>query len=505
MLSAGVTGTLAWRDYAQHKSNEFNGIAFGSHYADLTVTKRVEMLNAALAEEEPAPAAEGEPAEGEQVTAGEDKEPADEGRGPAGDGQEPTGEGSEPAGEGLESAAGEDIAPFGAETAAAGAETAAAGAALETGAASEAGAGLEESAELEEGEGFETDPGLEEGDGLELSAAQNEGAETDAGSGISPMRFEFTVMFTGVEDGPVVLLIDGKQEEGAEISGGLLAFELAGGQTAVIKGLPVGAMYTVEEKPVDGYIGVCDNNQGFIPPDGAYVNYVNYFGGGDNPGPFEAVILPPVKKIVSGSPDKDVEFRFRIEAVGQAPMPAGSVGPAKTITIKGEGESNFGLIHYTEPGAYHYRISEVKTDEKGWTYDETVYDLTVMAMRQTDGITMMQALTTVGGLSLGDTAVFTNVYSENPDKPYEPDKPGKPDKPVTPGTPDKPVTPGTPDKPVTPGTTDRPKTGDSSNIWLWAITMMAGAVALRALTLYRGPDGRGGARRKQDGGYYGTE
>ena len=399
-------------------------------------------------------------------------------------------------------------------------------------------------------------------------------------SGITPLsaeRFEFTVTFSGIEDGPVTVLVDGTVLTGAVIVGGKLVFGLEDGQTAVIKDLPVGTEYYVEEKPVDGYIGVPDKNKGEIPLEGVAVNYINYFdldgklivkkivvGEGADPDmafrftvtingeetrlslkggeeqeftlhsgdlwavyeddyhgdgyessyivthsivdgiavveytqinryvrpdiPAEAVALPPVQKFINGNPKEHEMFGFRIVAQDGAPMPEGSDGPVKEITIKGAGKANFGLIHYTEPGEYKYTISEIITDKTGWTYDRTIYILTVTATQPSRGdMVTTQSMTTIEGLSVGDTAVFTNTYTE---KPETPDKPGKP---VTPAPPGTPGTPGTPDTPTGHGNTDRPKTGDNSNTWLWAILMTGSAIALRTLLLHqnqRRPDAR---------------
>ena len=474
-------------------------------YADLTITKKVEGTSAS------GPAEAQEQAGAGQETAAEAQEPAVIDPKPGDEGQEPEN-------------------------------------------------GAQEPAEDESVSGAEPEPAGESNEG-------STGAVSIPGqvSEITPLRterFEFTVTFAGMEDGPVTVLIDGTVLEGAGIVGGKLILELEDGQTAVIKDLPVGTEYSVEEKPVVGYIGVPDKSMGEIPLEGAAVNYTNYFDtdgklivkkivvgegadldmafcftvtingeetplhlkGGEEQVftlhsgdlwsvyeddyrkngyessyiithsiedgivvveyqqinryvphiPAEAVALPPVQKLIHGNPKEQETFGFRIVAQDGAPMPAGSVGTVKEVTIKGAGKANFGLIHYTEPGEYQYTISEVITDKTGWTYDRTIYILTVTVTAPSRGdMVTTQSMATIDGLSVGDTAVFTNTYIE---KPGNPDKPGKP---VTPAP------PGTPDTPTGHGNTDRPKTGDNSNTWLWAILMTGSAIALRALLLHQ--------------------
>jgi len=477
--------------------------------------------------------------------------------------------------------------------------------------------------------------------------------------------FEFTVTFVGIDDGPVTVLIDGV-ETIMTIVDGKLTIYLKHGQTAVIKNLPVGTEYSVQEKPVPGYIGHSDNAAGVIPPGGITAAFTNYYGG-DEPGklivkkivtgthadrekefrfkviigdeeviiylkhgeerdfvlppgtewavieddytgdgyessgrvtirlvdgvivvelvqtnhyteppdveieiegektwdlsgenvtlpeyitvilkdgdvvvdmkivrpdangkwrykfivpkyradgtteivytieelpipgfiptitgynilnkytpvPPAVVVVPSVKKIITGNPSEKVTFEFKLIAQGNAPMPPGSTNGEKTISIVGAGEATFGQIQYTQAGTYHYTIAEVLQNKAGWTYDVTVYTLTVVVTEHNRVLTAERTLVKMNGEKAGAKAEFTNKYK----KPTEP--PDKPKPPVEP--PDKPKPPGEPTKPVTP---TRPVTGDASNIWMWAIMLIVSALALRVLMLYQRP-----AKGKQD-------
>jgi len=89
------------------------------------------------------------------------------------------------------------------------------------------------------------------------------------------------------------------------------------------------------------------------------------------------VINPPVVKTVSGNPAKAETFEFRMEAARQdSPMPKGSSDGVNTLHIKGSGRGQFGTWAYTQEGVYYYKVSEVNTKAKGYTYDTTVYTIT---------------------------------------------------------------------------------------------------------------------------------
>lgn len=100
---------------------------------------------------------------------------------------------------------------------------------------------------------------------------------------------------------------------------------------------------------------------------------------------------------------KDIEnnmFTFRITGDNGAPMPSAT-------EVQNTGSSfAFGTIEYTEPGTYVYHISEVDDGKTGYTYDGTVYDVTVV-VTDTDG-----ALHT--DVSGADAIVFKNSYTPDP-------------------------------------------------------------------------------------------
>jgi len=386
---------MAWQDFAQHKSNEFHGITFDQpHYTDLTIIKRVENPNVLKPEEAQEPAIE-------------EQEPAVEEQGPIDGEQEPITEAEEE--QGLTD---EDQSP--------------------------ADEGQELNTEYIEEE--------EQDDAAEAAAPDDPVLYADTVMREAAEYFEFTVSFTGVDDGSVVLLIDGKEQEGAIISGGKLTFELADGQRAVIKDLPAGAHYTVEEKQTDGYIGVPVNNQGVLPPEGATVTYVNYF---NMPGKLI------VKKIVIGEKgEAEKSFSFTIV-----------LNDEETVISLKDGEKREFELSTGDTWAVHENDYHKEGYEPSYTVKQSVDDGTAVVE-------------------------FTQVnrYTD----PNTPDNPGRP------GNPDKPNNPDKPGKPAQPGRPDSPRTGDNSNTWLWTITMIASAIALRTLILYEAR--RGHTKQKQSKG-----
>ena len=99
-----------------------------------------------------------------------------------------------------------------------------------------------------------------------------------------------------------------------------------------------------------------------------------------------------------------------------APMPEGSKDGVKTVQITGNGSYEFGEMWFTEPGEWVYDISEINDGIKGYTYDTTVYNLTVTVTEGEDGKLVKEETVTANGGSAGDI-VFTNVYEEEEPEP----------------------------------------------------------------------------------------
>lgn len=142
---------------------------------------------------------------------------------------------------------------------------------------------------------------------------------------------------------------------------------------------------------------------------------------------------------------------------GAEPMPEGTAEgqPAtlKVSTAKNGGtvEATFPDITFTKPDKYYYTLSQKAGSSRYGTYDETVYNIEVMAYYPSDDAEEMKVvfnITEKGGDSQekAEELVFTNKYSYTPDPGPMPD-PGpdpepQPDPDPTPDpTPETPVTP----------------------------------------------------------------
>ncbi len=130
--------------------------------------------------------------------------------------------------------------------------------------------------------------------------------------------------------------------------------------------------------------------------------------------PKPIVIDPPVEKRIQGTNAPNQEFTFKMEGLNGAPMPEGSIGSVKTMVVTGPGSVEFGVIPVTEAGIYKYRISEVIGTAKNWTYDHSVYTMTV-TITEDGGVLASDILIAKSELEKSEVALFTNLYTEPDD------------------------------------------------------------------------------------------
>ena len=206
-----------------------------------------------------------------------------------------------------------------------------------------------------------------------------------------------------------------------EVASAVLSSENSWAYTFSVDGITAAGediIYSVTEDAIDGYTSAIsgDEESGFV--------VTNTYNG-------ITVSDPPVTKVVTGDePSEDSEFTFTLTAEpdkstlpdgmasDEMPMPEAADGEqSMSITITGSGTSEFGDLTFTQPGTYVYQIAEVNGGVEGYTYDESVYEVTYVVTEVTDdnGVTTLESTRTItkDGEEI-DAAefTFTNTYDE---------------------------------------------------------------------------------------------
>ncbi|MBE6733529.1 MAG: VWA domain-containing protein [Ruminococcaceae bacterium] len=127
-----------------------------------------------------------------------------------------------------------------------------------------------------------------------------------------------------------------------------------------------------------------------------------------NPKETSAIIFG-AKELQGGHKQLEVdEFEFSIKAVTQnAPMPAKT-----TVKNTATGTFQFDAITYTKVGTYKYEITEKNLNKDGYTYDDTVYTVTVTVTDEGNGL--LQAKVDGVGTAQVPTVKFVNKYAPEP-------------------------------------------------------------------------------------------
>lgn len=133
-----------------------------------------------------------------------------------------------------------------------------------------------------------------------------------------------------------------------------------------------------------------------------------------------AIIDPPVEKVVIGSPSKKAVFTFVLEALeANNPMPEGSEGNRKETSVEGSASFEFGEMAFDTVGTYKYHIYEKNTGENGYTYDMTIYTMTVEVTENNNKLSAKKTIK--ANDKVVDIARFINTYNE--ERRVDPPKP----------------------------------------------------------------------------------
>ncbi len=123
----------------------------------------------------------------------------------------------------------------------------------------------------------------------------------------------------------------------------------------------------------------------------------------------------PVSLTLTGdTPPSKASFTFVLAADNsKTPMPSQT-----TLSIQGEGTGSFGPISYNEPNDYTYKLYQVSGNLTGYTYDTTVYAVTVRVTSDSAGnLTSTVWMTGKTGDSKPSIASFSNKYRVRTDIP----------------------------------------------------------------------------------------
>lgn len=108
-------------------------------------------------------------------------------------------------------------------------------------------------------------------------------------------------------------------------------------------------------------------------------------------------------------PSSPESFSFVLCAAGNEPMPE-----TNTITISGSGKCSFSPITYSEPGTYLYTIRQCPGEADGYTYDESVYSVTVQVTTDdTDELKLSVYVCEKDHDGKAAEIVFSNHYSSS--------------------------------------------------------------------------------------------
>lgn len=190
------------------------------------------------------------------------------------------------------------------------------------------------------------------------------------------------------------------------------------------------------------------------------------------------------------------EYTVKIRALDGAPMPMGQEEEGNPVVVDNvritdAGKAEIGPIIYSHPGVYRYEVWQEAETKAHFTYDETVYTVTVSVTNTDDGGLTSLVTARKNGEEDKTEIVFVNRYNK-PADPANPDDGGndggdtEDDPAVVPAAVIPPAQTPPAQTPSDPGTSSQtasqtgsgPQTGDSADITLWLTTAVLGALVI---------------------------
>ena len=177
--------------------------------------------------------------------------------------------------------------------------------------------------------------------------------------------------------------------------------------------------YTWENLPASGEKGPIDYGAKELNvPSGYTSTGLAEFQSGDtyvitNTSKNIAKFEPAVQKKIIGKNERvRDQFHFEIKAIGGDDASSTPMPQEREVTVVGVDKEAFGEITFTEEGTYTYEITETKGDIAGYTYDDSVWILTVTVTRENGVLQATGSYSKENSGTSEEIATFTNIYTE---------------------------------------------------------------------------------------------
>lgn len=210
--------------------------------------------------------------------------------------------------------------------------------------------------------------------------------------GDNQREFGFTVALTD-EDGEPVSGTFGKGEHAVTFTDGKATFTLKDGGEKTVAGLPVDAHYTVTEDAAEGYttaVNGADGSkaEGAVTEDGATVAFTNTYGTATEGRDVSTAGL--FTKTLKGRDWAEGDsFQFALAGKDGAPMPEGSAGGSKTVSVTAAAGTKAGDRVAFDFGSIRYTLDDIKDAEfaeiGGKRVRAKTFTYTVREVRPDDG------------------------------------------------------------------------------------------------------------------------
>ncbi len=227
-------------------------------------------------------------------------------------------------------------------------------------------------------------------------------------------EFDFVLTIAGITQWEADNKLSVPAGASVSVSGNIATvtgIKITDGSSVTVTGIPVGAVYTVQENPEKGFAldtAKTTGIAGTISSDVSYADFVNNYD--PNP-PVNATLTVSGTKTFTTNTDGDWTFNFKVQELMGDGTYVDVSGATASVNMTTGGTKDYSIVFdalYTNVGTHYYRVVEVVGGDANMTYDTTegLFKVTVSDPGVIDGVLIVDVE------AISDSSVSSEVSDD---------------------------------------------------------------------------------------------
>lgn len=210
-------------------------------------------------------------------------------------------------------------------------------------------------------------------------------------------EFDFVLTIAGITQWEADNKLSVPAGASVSVSGNIATvtgIKITDGSSVTVTGIPVGAVYTVQEKPEKGFALDTAKTTGIAGNISSAVSYADFVNNYDPNPPVNATLTVSGTKTFTTNTDGDWTFNFKVQELMGDGTYVDVSGATASVNMTTGGTKDYSIVFdalYTNVGTHYYRVVEVGGSDAHMTYDTTegLFKVTVSDPGVIDGVLMV--------------------------------------------------------------------------------------------------------------------